>query len=82
MELAKKSIIPEMTTADLEKWLDDVTAENDEILKKAKDYNDQCPEHDKISQSSLRQPPLAVSPAKLPALKHRKPLVYNRSATT
>ena len=41
-----------MTTADLEKWLGNVTAENDEILKKAKNYIDQCPEHDKISQSS------------------------------
>ena len=51
-KLAKKSNDPTMTTADLEKWLGDVTAENDAIMKKARDYIDQCPDQDKISQSS------------------------------
>ena len=37
LELAKKSNDPTMTTLDLEKWLGDVTAENDAILKKARD---------------------------------------------
>ena len=49
-ELATKSNDPAMTTADFEKGLCDVTAENDEILKKARDYLDQYPEQDKISQ--------------------------------
>ena len=52
LELTKKSNDPTMTTLDLEKWLSDVTAENDAILKKARDYIDQCPDQDKISQSS------------------------------
>ena len=52
LELAKKSNDPALTTTELEKWLRDVTAENDEILKKARDYIDQYPEQDKISQSS------------------------------
>ena len=52
LELAKKSNDPAMTTTELEKWLRDVTAENDEILKKAREYIDQYPEQDKISQSS------------------------------
>ena len=52
LELAEMSNDPAMTTADLEKWLGDVTAENDEIVKKARDYIDQCPDQDKTSQSS------------------------------
>ena len=41
-----------MTTADLEKWLGDVTAENDELLTETRGHIDQCLEQDKISQSS------------------------------
>ena len=55
LELAKKFNDPTMTTVDLvdlEKWLGDVTVENDAILKKARDYIDQCLDQDKISQGS------------------------------
>ena len=51
LELAKWSNDPTLTAADLEKWLGVVTAEKDEILKKARDYIDQYPEQDKPSQT-------------------------------
>ena len=51
LELAKSSDST-MTTVYLEKWLGDVTAENDAIMKKARDYIDQCPDQDKVSQIS------------------------------
>ena len=54
LELAKKCNDPTTITDDLEKWLNDVTVENDEILKKARDYIDKCPQLDKSSQSSHR----------------------------
>ena len=54
LELAKKCKDPTTITDDLEKWLNDVTVENDEILKKARDNIDKCPQLDKSSQSSHR----------------------------
>ena len=49
LELAKKSNDPVTITDDLEKWLDDVTVENDRILQKAREYIDQCPQSEKSS---------------------------------
>ena len=54
LELAKKCNDPTTITGDLEKWLNDVTVENDEIPKKARDYIDKCPQLDMSSQSSHR----------------------------
>ena len=79
LELAKKRNDPTTLTDDLEKLLNDVTVENDEILKKSKDYIDECPQPDKSSQSSGRTttavpPQLRLNPAKQPAPKCRKRL--------
>ena len=54
LELAKIRNDPTTITDDLEKWLNDVTVENDEILIKARDYIDKYPQLDKSSQSSRR----------------------------
>ena len=51
-ELAGKTEDPSLVTQDLETWLNEVTTRNDEILKKARDYIDQCPLVDAASQSS------------------------------
>ena len=51
-ELAGKTKDPSLVTQDLETWLNEVTTRNDEILKKAHDYIDQCPLVDTASQSS------------------------------
>ena len=42
-ELAGKTEDPSLVTQNLETWLNEVTTRNDEILKKARDYIDQCP---------------------------------------
>ena len=51
-ELAGKTEEPSLVKQDLETWLNEVTTRNDEILKKARDYIDQCPPVDGGSQSS------------------------------
>ena len=51
-ELAGKTEDPSLVTEDLETWLNEVTTRNDEILKKARDYTDECPLADAASQSS------------------------------
>ena len=51
-ELAGKTEDPSLVKQDLETWLYEVTTRNDEILKKARDYIDQCPPIDRASQSS------------------------------
>ena len=51
-ELAGKTEDPSLVKQDLETWLNEVTTRNDEILKKARDYIDQCPPVDGASQSS------------------------------
>ena len=53
LELANKSTNPESVKADLEKWLNEVAVKNDEILKKARDYLDNCPKTDNGSQTSI-----------------------------
>ena len=42
-ELAGKTEDPSLVKQVLETWLNEVTTRNDEILKKARDYIDQCP---------------------------------------
>ena len=51
-ELAGKTEDPSLVKQGLETWLNEVTTRNDEILKKARDYIDQCPLVDGASQSS------------------------------
>ena len=51
-ELAGKTEDPSLFKQDLETWLNEVTTRNDEILKKAREYIDQCPLVDRASQSS------------------------------
>ena len=53
-ELAKKTNDPASTSADLEKWLHETTVNNDEILKKARDYIDEHPQSEKLSQNSRK----------------------------
>ena len=53
LELAKKTADPPSVTADLEKWLNDITVLNDEVLKTARDYLDQYPKTDTSSQTSV-----------------------------
>ena len=54
LELAKKTTNPNSNSADLEKWLDDTTVENDTVLKKAREYVDQLPASDTVSQLSAK----------------------------
>ena len=51
-ELVGKTEDPSLVTQDLETWLKEVTTRNDEILKKARGYIDQCALVDAASQSS------------------------------
>ena len=53
LKLAEKTTEPEKRKAELEQWLTKVQAHNDSILKKARDYLDQCPVTEANSQSSL-----------------------------
>ena len=51
-ELSGKTEDPSLVKQDLETWLNEVTTRNDEILKKAREYIDQCPLVVGASQSS------------------------------
>ena len=53
LDLANKSSNPESVKPDFEKWLNDVTVENDEILKKAHEYLDKRQQTDNASQTSI-----------------------------
>ena len=54
LELVKKTNDPASTSADLEKWLHETTLNNDEILKKARDYIDEHLQSGKLSQNSRK----------------------------
>ena len=51
--LASKTSDSETVQADLEKWLREVTEQNDEILRKAREYIDSCTGSDVRSRSSV-----------------------------
>ena len=72
LELVKKCNDPTTITDDLEKWLNDVTEENDEILKKARDYIDKCLQLDKSSQSSHRTTTVKSKSSKATSSKDSK----------
>ena len=54
MELAKKTYDPALTSADLEKWFHETTVNNDEILKRTREYIDEQPQSEKPSQNSRK----------------------------
>ena len=72
LELAKKSNDPVTITDDLEKWLDDVTVENDRILQKAREYIDQCPQSEKSSQTSRKAATVKTKSSKVSSSKMSK----------
>ena len=51
--LAFKTSDSETVQADIEKWLREVTEQNDEVLRKAREYIDSCTESDVKSHSSV-----------------------------
>ena len=51
--LASKTTNAEALKADLEQWLKEVTEQNDERLRKAREYIDACPAADEKSHSSV-----------------------------
>ena len=53
LDLANKSTNSESVKPDLEKWLNDVTVRNDEILTKTRDYLEKCLQTDNASQTSI-----------------------------
>ena len=71
-ELAKKTNDPASTSADLEKWLHETTVNNDEILKKARDYIDEHPQSEKLSQNSRKTTTVRNNPTKHPALGRQR----------
>ena len=72
LELAKKSNDPVTITDDLEKWLDDVTVENDRILQKAREFIDQCPQSEKSSQTSRKAATVKTKSSKVSSTKMSK----------
>ena len=59
--LASKTSDSETVQADLEKWLSEVTEQNDEILRKACEYIDSCTASDVKSHSSVETVNKSVS---------------------
>ena len=55
----------------LETWLSEVTTQNDTILKKAREYIDECPSVDGASQLSTTALQKTSNQAKLQVLKRR-----------
>ena len=53
LDLANKSTNHESVKPDLEKWLKEVAVKNDELLKKVRDYLDNCSKTDNASQRSI-----------------------------
>ena len=51
--LASKTSDSETVQADLEKWFSEVTEQNDEVLRKAREYIDSCTRSDVNSNSSI-----------------------------
>ena len=49
---AAKTTEPEQLKAELEKWLNEVTVQNDAILKRAREYIDKCSKTDVTSETS------------------------------
>ena len=71
-ELAKKTNDPASTSADLEKWLHETIVNNDEILKKARDYIDEHPQSEKLSQNSRKTTTVRIKSNKASSSKSSK----------
>ena len=60
---------PSLVKDDLETWLSEVTTQNDTILKKAREYIDECPSVDGASQPSTTAPSKNKQPSKTSSAK-------------
>ena len=72
LELAKKSNDPASTSADLEKWLHETTVNNNEILKRAREYIDEQPQSEKLSQYSQKTATVRTKSSKTSSSKLSK----------
>ena len=72
LELAKKTNNPATVTADLEKWLNDTTVQNDAILRSAREYIDRCPKTDNSSQTSVKAATVKTKSSKASSRKVSK----------
>ena len=68
-DLASKTEDPSLVKHDLETWLSEVTTQNDTILKKARDYIDECPSVDGASQLSTTATSNNKQPSKTSSAK-------------
>ena len=71
-ELAKKTNDPASTSADLEKWLHETTVNNDEILKRAREYIDEQPQSEKLSQNCRKTTTVRTKSSKASSSKLSK----------
>ena len=71
-ELAKKTNDPATVTADLEKWLNVTSIQNDGILRSAREYIDQCPKTDNSSQTSVKAATVKTKSSKVSSSKASK----------
>ena len=72
LELAKKTNDPATVTADLEKWLNDTTVQNDAVWRSAREYIYQCPKTDNSSQISVETSTKRTKSSKAPSSKVSK----------
>ena len=72
LELTKKTNDPASTSADLEKWLHETTKNNDEILKRAREYIDKQPQSEKLSQNSRKTTTVRTKSSKASSSKLSK----------
>ena len=68
-DLATKTEDPSLVKHDLETWLSEVTTQNDTILKKARDYIDECPSVDGASQLSTKATSNNMQPSETSSAK-------------
>ena len=72
LELAKKTNDPATVTADLEKRLNVTSIQNDETLRSAREYIDQCPKTDNSSQTSVKAATVKTKCSKVSSSKASK----------
>ena len=72
LELAKKTNDPASTSADLEKWLHETTVNNEEILKRAREYIGEQPQSEKLSQNSRKTTTVRTKSSKASSSKLSK----------
>ena len=72
LELAKKTNDPATVTADSENWLNVMSIQNDETLRSAREYIDQCPKTDNSSQISVKAATVKTKSSKASSSKASK----------